>query len=144
MVFVIVIISILAATIIPSFLSNKKEATSLKLKSTLLAIQNGILTYHAKGILENKNIYPQRLDDAETQIANKLLFSGYDDFVLFDNPIISAEHSRPKSGSWSKESENIYYYWLNSQTSIKFTYTNSDGKFSCNYQSDSLCQKIYK
>jgi prepilin-type N-terminal cleavage/methylation domain-containing protein len=143
MVFVIVIISILASFIIPSFMNNKNEATSLKLKSTILAIQNGILTYHSKSILENKNIYPEKLDDVDTQNANQFLFIGYDDFVLFTNPIISTQHSNPQSGHWSKESKNIYHYWTNTTKSIRFTYSSSSGKFTCDY-SLSDCQKIYK
>jgi type II secretory pathway pseudopilin PulG len=141
LIFVIIIISILSTFIIPSFIGNKNEANFVKLKSTVLAIQNAIVINHSKNILENRYDREIILDTAPNKTAGELLFIGTQELKLLDSPIISTDHNSPENGTWSKESADTYYYWIDKNKNIIFKYSNE--KFVCDYKNND-CLKIYE
>ena len=136
------ILSIITSIAIGKFQTPIETSYKLKLKSDVFSIRNAILEFKSRRILENnQNIYPIKLDIAEINQDETLLFNGYDSYFILKRAIISTNDLIKKSGRWSKISENSYIFYLNKNNSIKFTYSPSDATFNCNFN-ESLCREI--
>ena len=126
-IFSIMIISILASIAIPKLWNTSLKTTLLKARSDMIVIQNGLNQYKTKNILKNITTPLSSLDDDEN------LF-----FKILKKPFVQNKNN---VNSWSKESNNIYHFWINKNESIKFIYDKNNNTFICNKTNEN-CQKI--
>jgi len=126
-IFSIMIISILASIAIPKLMNISSKSTLLKAKNDMLIIQNALNNYKNNNILKNIDIPLESLDEDE------YLFS-----KITNKPFLSKENT---SSFWSKKSNSIYLFWINSSSSIKFIYDKNNYTFICD-KTDANCKEI--
>ena len=124
-VFVIVIIGILASIAVPRLAATRTDAVITKGKTQVSAIRSGIAVEKGLRLLRGETpVYPPSLDDCTNYgVAGEELF---DDNIL-ENPIISGT----TDGHWEKTTATTYTFNVTPTDSVVFTYSSSDGKFTC-------------
>jgi type II secretory pathway pseudopilin PulG len=118
---------IIASIAIPKLLNITSKTTILKAKNDLNIILSGLRKYKNNLILQNNTNTLNSLDD-DIYLFNKII----------QQPFVA---SKNKATFWSKKSNTTYYYWIDNNTSIKFTYNKSKLTFKCN-KTEPLCQEI--
>lgn len=134
-----IIIAILVITIILSFAISKYEnvlesSNFVKLKSQYSLIKASISKVKRKNILLARNEEITSLDDASSLVENQILFSKVIDFK-----ILSTNNSLKQKGSWLKQSENSYVFFLNKEVKVEFLL--KDSTFTC-VNPKSICMEL--
>jgi len=134
--FVIVILSILAAVAIPKMGSTKTNAEIAKGKTDVATIRSAILTERQSQLIKGVNSFIPKLSDND-----EILFTGNGDGrVLLTYGIASGT----TEGKWERVEENKYKFHIDSKE-IEFDYNSTTGKFSCDRDDSTtgeLCKKI--
>lgn len=138
LVFVIVVLGILAGVALPRLMAPADDAYDVKLKSDVASIRNAIALVRGKNLLQGKekttNSYPPFLDDANTS-ASENLFDGNSSLgTLLTYPIRSSSDQ----GSWMKTGTYTYAAKRGNGNSVTFTYTPTNGQFTCGTGTDCL------
>ncbi|WP_419770018.1 MAG: type II secretion system protein [Candidatus Marinarcus sp.] len=133
-IFVIAIIALILSFALKNGFSFLSHASSAKIKTDIALIRNAIATSANKRVYHGKLEYPQRLDDAPINVENQLLFKGLNPNALLEYPLLSTSKELKKKASWVKVSNTVYGVFINSETFVEFTYDNSTGNFTCNYE----------
>lgn len=127
LIFSILIIAIISSIAIPKLLNTNKPISILKVKNDLLLIQNALLEYKNKKILQNETIDLTVLDDGNH------LFS----YILPNHSFFNKKEIH----HWEKISNNQYNFWLTNKTSILFIYNSTNLSFMCDKNMEQ-CQEI--
>jgi len=128
-IFAIAIISIIAIVAIPKLGNNLNKANTIKIKSDILLIREGLNRYKNSSILSNNNTKLESLEDDNELLFNKIL----------SYPIPSS--STNKSTHWNKLSNSKYIVWIDTDTSLEFNYNKSNYTFDCN-KKDKNCKEF--
>ena len=115
--FVIVVMGILAAVVLPKLSDSLQTANISKAQSKVSAIRSAIQVYKTKHVLLGEDPYPDSLSSDNTH--------------LFDTILPSAESAGTDAGKWEKIGNEKYKYHLNDGY-IVFEYDKSQGSFRCN------------
>jgi general secretion pathway protein G len=127
LIFVIVVIGILAGIAIPKFAATRDDANIVKGKSTVASIQSGLVTERTRRIMRGQTRYPESLDSNATATSNDgatMLFT-----QVLENGGIRAKHS---AGGWQKTALRQYDFYIQNGRTVRFTYDNVNGTFTCN------------
>ncbi|MEA3498984.1 MAG: hypothetical protein U9R16_07995 [Campylobacterota bacterium] len=127
-IFAIAIISIIAIVAIPKLGGSLNKANSIKIKSDIVLIREGLNRYKNSSILANNTTKLETLED-----DNKLLFN-----KIISYPIASSNIN--KSTHWNKISNSKYLVWIDSDTSLVFNYDKLNYTFDCNKR-DTYCKE---
>jgi len=134
--FVIVILSILAAVAIPKMGSTKTNAEIAKGKTDVATIRSAILTERQSQLIKGVNSFIPKLSDNDD-----LLFTGDGDGrELLTYGIASGT----TTGKWSKEDDTTYKFYVESDE-VVFTYDPNNGKFTCDRAdttTGTICKKL--
>ena len=129
MIFVIVVLGILAAVAVPRFSSSKADAELAKGKSDVASIRSGIITERQNRLIKGDSKF----------ISGSALNTG----SLFGGVLGYGVTDSTDSGGWHKLTEsattNTYNYYVGT-SAVKFTYTQSNGKFVC--ATSTNCSKL--
>ena len=117
LIFVIVVLGILVAMVLPKLGPALESGYLSKAESTVTAIRGGLQIYKTKHILLGEPPYPQTLDS--------------DTNHLFDQVLPEAISSSTDVGGWSKE-EGRYIFHLPDAKQLVFDYDPTKGSFTCN------------
>ena len=128
-IFVIAIISIIAIVAIPRLGDNLNKANSIKIKSDILLIREGLNNYKNSSILANNTTKLETLEDNDKLLFNKIL----------NYPIASSTIN--KSTHWNKLSNSKYIVWIDTDTSLEFKYDKSNYTFDCDKR-DKNCKEF--
>ena len=127
LIFVIVLLGILAAVALPRLAASRDDAILVKGKSQISAIRSGIVMQKSKRLLEGNNsggsYYPATLETSQTS-------------MLFDNGILEyGLQDKKTDGNWNRTTDynasTIQYNFYMSGAPTQFSYTSSDGQFTC-------------
>lgn len=136
LIFVIVILGILAGVAVPKMMGTRTDAYISKAKSQIASIKNGINTKAASNLLGGgcSSRYPVDLNN--TAITQNTVGQS-----LFGNVLKEAIISSDGDGGWigktltqtaNKDlSPEVYTFRIEAGRTVDFTYTNSDGLFTC-------------
>jgi general secretion pathway protein G len=126
LVFVIVVLGILAAIAIPKFAATRTDAVISKGRAEVATIRSAIISERQSRLIKGETNYiaANKLDN------NDGLFAGVLTYGI---------KSSTKSGHWSGGS-GTYYYHVDG-TSVKFTYDQNTGKFTCDRSQD-YCSEL--
>ncbi len=130
MIFVIVVLGILASVAVPRFSASKADATIAKGKADVASIRSGIITERQNRLIKGDSKY----------ISGTALNSG----GLFGGVLGYGVKDSTDNGGWHKVSESAAlnkYKFKTGTTSVLFTYTRSNGKFTCD-TTNSTCAKL--
>jgi len=141
LVFVIVVLGILSAVVIPKLSPYINDANYAKALATVSTIRSAISSERQSSMMKGSPKYPLLLDDAGTG-DHEELFDGNSSVEILQYPIYSGS----KSGNWKKTSGNsgatiTYKYYMDPTTTVTFTYTKATGTFDCDH-SDSNCKLL--
>jgi general secretion pathway protein G len=128
LVFVIVILGILAGIAIPKLTATRDDAIIAKAKATIASIKSGIASTKSANMLSGNFSYPAELNNtANTGVTSDRLFGN----VLGEGVIASDTNGWMRNSTLSPEA---YEFILNGDSKATFTYSKSDGNFTCKEQ----------
>ena len=128
-IFVISIISIIAITAIPKLGNSLDTTNTIKIKSDIMLIRDGINQYKNSAILSNNSSLLNSLDDNDQLLFSKIL----------TNPIVS--NNTQKIATWDKISDTTYLVWIDDLVSLMFKYNSSNYSFDCD-KNDKNCNEF--
>jgi len=132
LIFVIVILGILSAVALPKFAASKTQADIAKGRSDVATIRTAIMNERQSRLLTGDKTYIKGTD--------------LDDTGLFDGVLTYPETDSQTDGHWhavSSTESTAKYYFKVSGTNVLFTYTRSDGKFTCDADKDGNTSQKY-
>lgn len=132
LIFVIVVLGILASVALPKFGKTGTNARVASGKADVMAIRSGILSERQKRLVTGQSGY----------ITGTALNTG----GLFKGVLTYAKQDSTAPGKWHKTAEDTnsssYTYNVDG-VSVAFTYTRSNGTFTCSTTTGSDDQKKY-
>ncbi len=121
MIFVIVVLGILASVALPRFAATRTDAEITKGRSDISSIRSAIITERQSRLITGDSAYI-----AGTTINSGGLFGG-----VLTYPIATSTASGHWSSTGTNDINGTQYNFNVSGTNVLFSYTRSDGKFTC-------------
>lgn len=138
----ITIISIISLFAINKYFHSLESSNYLKIKSEVALINNALnQLYSNQVLLGNSSFYLNQLDNAQINISDESLFTGYNEYILLDYLILSTSSEEKKLGYWIKESQTKYKTYLTKEKSVVFIFDTSNGTFYCD-ETDNICKEL--
>jgi len=142
LIFVIVILGILAAIAVPKFAATRTDAQISKGRAEVSSIRSAIITERQSRLIKGDNKFIEagngagQLDDGAGAAGTGPLFGGVLTYSITDSASDGHWHNltRPDVNS------STYSYTVGG-TSTTFTYTRSDGRFTCSKTVGTTAQK---
>lgn len=135
MVFVIVVLGILAAVAIPRFAATRTDAEISKGRADISSIRSAIITERQSRLITGDSSFIEAGEE-DGQLDDGSLFGGVLTYGITAKDASGHWHSR--SGDDTNSSTVKYKV---ADTDVTFTYTRSDGTFSCT-KSDTYCSEL--
>jgi len=142
LIFVIVILGILAAVALPKFAATRTDAQISKGRADISTIRSGIITDRQKRLITGNTKFIEagngadQLDAGAGAVGTGPLFGGVLTYSIADSTGSGHWHNltRPDVNS------STYSYKVGN-TSVTFTYTRSNGRFTCSKTTGTQLQK---
>ncbi|QOG11438.1 prepilin-type N-terminal cleavage/methylation domain-containing protein [Arcobacter sp. FWKO B] len=138
---VVLILSIVAGVGISKFYYTQPVIHTAKIKSDISLIRLALSDAKTASVLKNEFFQIKSLDNAQINIPNENLFTGFDDIKLLSYPIISSTSKDAVGGNWVKMSNDTYRAYVSKNDFIDFKYNSLDNSFECDYAID-LCKEL--
>jgi general secretion pathway protein G len=138
LIFVIVILGILSAVALPKFAGTGTKAREASGKADVSAIRSAIMAERQKGIIKGQSAYIENGTGTDAD-GNKQLDNG----GLFGGVLTYPKENSSAEGKWSAVAGSGTYSFHIDGTSVTFTYTPADGKFTCDPTAGSADQIKY-
>jgi len=139
LIFVIVILGILSAVAIPRFAATRTDAQITKGRADVASVRSAIITERQSRLITGDNKF---IEAGDSSTVNQLDSGG-----LFGGVLTYAITSQDSSGHWHSRSstdvESSTVKYKVADTDITFTYTRSNGVFTCSKTSGSASAKAY-
>lgn len=142
LVFVIVVLGILAAIAIPKFAATRTDAQISKGRADISSIRSAIMTERQTRLIKGDSKFiaagngAGQLDAGAAAIGSGPLFGGVLTYPVADSTSDGHWHNltRPDVNSST-------YSFKSGTTSVTFTYTRNNGKFTCSTTTGTTAQK---
>ena len=142
LIFVIVVLGILAAIAVPKFAATRTDAQIAKGRSDISSIRSAIMTERQTRLIKGDSKFiaagsaAGQLDAGATAVGSGPLFGGVLTYPVADSTSDGHWHNltRPDVNSST-------YSFKSGNTSVTFTYTRSNGKFTCSTTTGTTAQK---
>lgn len=139
LIFVIVILGILATVAIPKFSGSGERARIASGKADVAAIRSAIMAEKQKGVIKGQKGYIENGTGADADGNSQMDKGG-----LFAGVLTYPKQNSTSLGQWSATAgSGTYTYNINGTTSVQFTYTPADGKFTCDETAGTAEQQKY-
>ena len=135
LVFVIVVLGILSAIAIPKFAATRTDAQISKGRADVSSIRSAIITERQSRLITGDNKYIEA-GTGDDQLDDDTLFGGVLTYGITAKD--SSGHWHSRSGSDGNTSTVKYKV---ENTDVTFTYTRSDGVFTCT-KADKYCSEL--
>ena len=137
LVFVIVVLGILSAVAIPKFAATRTDAQISKGRADVASVRSAIITERQSRLITGDNKFIEA-GTAADQLDDGGLFGGVLTYAITAKDSSGHWHSRNSSGT---ESSTVKYKVAD--TDVTFTYTRSNGVFTCSKTSGSESAQAY-
>lgn len=124
LIFVIVVLGILSAVAIPKFAATRIDAQISKGRADVSSVRSAIITDRQSRLITGDNKFIEA-GTGSAKLDNGGLFGGVLTYPITAKDASGHWHGRSGSGATSTVKYKI------GQTDVTFTYTRSDGTFSC-------------
>jgi len=142
LVFVIVVLGILSAIAIPKFSATRTDAQISKGRADISSIRSAIMTERQSRLITGDNKYIEAGTGDDTNGHPRL-----DKGSLFGGVLTYGITDSTSSGHWHlvshTDANTTTYDYQVSKTPVRFTYTRSNGVFTCSTTSGSAKSKEY-
>jgi len=136
LVFVIVVLGILAAIAIPKFAATRTDAQISKGRADISSVRSAIMTERQSRLIKGDSKFIEAGTGAD-QLDHNGLFGGVLTYPITDDG--------EKDGHWHNltrpDVNSSTYSYTVGDTSVTFTYTRSNGKFTCSKTTGTTEQK---
>jgi general secretion pathway protein G len=140
LVFVIVILGILAAVAVPRLAATRTDADITKGRADVASIRSSIISERQSRLIIGCSTYIPNGTGTYTCPGSTTLYDEMDKGSKLFAGVLMYPHAN-KSGSGGKWSaatvgSGSYKFWINSTTSVDFTYNATTGVFDCTHSDD--------
>jgi len=132
MVFVIVVLGILAAIAVPRFAATRTDADITKGRADIATIRSAIVSERQGQLIQGVTTYISKLSENTTT-----LFTGDGSRKLLMYGIVA----KNANGHWEGASGGLSYTYKVDGSTVTFTYTPADGKFTCD-RAGAMCKML--